>query len=140
VGEVSARERVVAENDSLLVPGNVLDVINRDEQHPPSQAADPDLEQIRPVDAQDEAESLHDPYAPTDPRSSARTREPRSLIGLAHASDQSRMTFPAWPERATANASSNSRWGKRWVITGLISSPDWSITVIWYQVSYISRP
>ena len=25
-------------------------------------------------------------------------------------------------------------------MTGVMSSPDWSSTVIWYQVSYISRP
>ena len=41
---VMARERVVAEHDSLLVPGHVLDFINRHQQHPSSQAADRDLE------------------------------------------------------------------------------------------------
>ena len=29
---------------------------------------------------------------------------------------------------------------KRWVMAGVMSSPDWSMTVILYQVSYISRP
>ena len=29
---------------------------------------------------------------------------------------------------------------KRWVMMGERSRPDWSITVILYQVSYISRP
>ena len=50
------------------------------------------------------------------------------------------MTLPDCPERATANASSKSRCEKRCVITGAMSRPDSSITVIWYQVSYISRP
>ncbi len=47
---------------------------------------------------------------------------------------------PTGPTAMTAKASSKSRCEKRCVITGLMSSPDWSMTVIWYQVSYISRP
>src|SRR5437879_13471255 len=36
-----------------------------------------------------------------------------------------------------SNAGSKSRCEKRRVITGLMSSPDWRITVIWHQVQYI---
>jgi hypothetical protein len=50
------------------------------------------------------------------------------------------ITLPASPERAAANAASWSRNEKRWVMAGVMSRPDWSITVILYQVSYISRP
>ncbi len=53
---------------------------------------------------------------------------------------QSMMTLPESPERAAAKAASCSRNPNRWVIAGVMSSPDWSITVILYQVSYISRP
>ena len=53
---------------------------------------------------------------------------------------QSMITFPDSPVRATENAASCSRNPKRCVIAGVMSSPDWSITVILYQVSYISRP
>jgi hypothetical protein len=67
VGEVSARERVVGENDSP-VARDVPDVIDGDEQHSPSEAADLDLEQFRPVDAQCEAEPYHDSYRPTGRR------------------------------------------------------------------------
>ena len=56
------------------------------------------------------------------------------------ASLQSRSTFPASPEAATANASSNPVNGKRCVITGETSRPESIMTLIWYQVSYISRP
>ncbi len=58
---------------------------------------------------------------------------------LAH-DVQSMMTLPESPARAAANAAANSRNPKRWVIAGVMSSPDLSITVILYQVSYISRP
>lgn len=58
----------------------------------------------------------------------------------ARQSGQSRMTFPDCPERITWNASSNSVYANRWVMTGLTSSPLWSIDSIRYQVSYISRP
>ena len=53
---------------------------------------------------------------------------------------QSMMTLPESPWRAAAKAASKSRKPKRWVIAGRMSSPDWSMTVILYQVSYISRP
>ena len=53
---------------------------------------------------------------------------------------QSMMTLPESPARAAANAASNSRNPNRWVMAGVMSSPDWSMTVILYQVSYISRP
>src|SRR5262249_55729675 len=53
---------------------------------------------------------------------------------------QSRITLPDCPDLAIANASSKSRCESRCVITGLMSSPEASITDIWYQVSYISRP
>jgi membrane protein len=53
---------------------------------------------------------------------------------------QSMMTLPESPARAASNAASCSRNPNRWVMAGVISSPDWSITVILYQVSYISRP
>ena len=53
---------------------------------------------------------------------------------------QSMMTLPESPCRAAANAASYSRNPNRWVIAGVMSSPDWSMTVILYQVSYISRP
>src|SRR4051794_25136617 len=59
---------------------------------------------------------------------------------VGHASLQSMMTLPESPERAAANAASNSRNGKRWVIAGLMSSPDCTRTRILYQLSYISRP
>ena len=52
----------------------------------------------------------------------------------------SRSTLPDWPELAVAKASSKSVKGKRWVMTGATSSPLCSMTVILYQVSYISRP
>ena len=57
-----------------------------------------------------------------------------------HAALQSMITLPESPERATAKAASKSRKPKRWVIAGRMSRPDWSMTVILYQVSYISRP
>ena len=61
--------------------------------------------------------------------------------GLRAAHDvQSMMTLPESPARAAANAASNSRNPNRWVMAGVMSSPDWSMTVILYQVSYISRP
>ena len=50
------------------------------------------------------------------------------------------MTLPEWPERMTAKASSYSAMGKWWVMTGVTSSPLWTIAVILYQVSNISRP
>ena len=53
---------------------------------------------------------------------------------------QSRSTLPDSPEAATSKACSNSEYGNRCVITGEMSSPESSITLIWYQVSYISRP
>ena len=53
---------------------------------------------------------------------------------------QSMMTLPESPDRAAAKAASNSRNPKRWVMTGGCRGPDWSMTVILYQVSYISRP
>ena len=49
-------------------------------------------------------------------------------------------TLPACPDRTTSNASSCSVAWKRCVITGDTSKPERSITVIMYQVSYISRP
>ena len=53
---------------------------------------------------------------------------------------QSMITLPELPERAAAKAASKSLNPNRWVIAGRMSSPDWTITVILYQVSYISRP
>ena len=61
-------------------------------------------------------------------------------IGSSSHDSQSMMTFPESPWRAAANARSNSRNPNRWVMAGVMSRPDWSITVILYQVSYISRP
>ena len=61
--------------------------------------------------------------------------------GLCSAHDiQSMMTLPESPCRAAAKAASYSRNPNRWVMAGVMSSPDWSMTVILYQVSYISRP
>src|SRR4029079_15162313 len=59
---------------------------------------------------------------------------------VASLGTQSRMTLPEPPERAAANAALWSRKPNRSVIAGVMSSPDWSITVSLYQVSYISRP
>src|SRR4030067_2596726 len=59
--------------------------------------------------------------------------------GIAH-DVQSMMTLPESPARAAVNAASWSRNPKRWVMAGVMSRPDWSMTVILYQVSYISRP
>ena len=53
---------------------------------------------------------------------------------------QSRMIFPDAPLAISSNPSKNFSAGNRCVITGLMSKPDCSITVILYQVSYISRP
>ena len=53
---------------------------------------------------------------------------------------QSSITLPEPPEAATANPSSKSRYENRCVITGPMSRPACTITDIWYQVSYISRP
>ena len=53
---------------------------------------------------------------------------------------QSRSTLPDSPEAATWNASSNSEYGNRCVITCEMSSPESTRTLIWYQVSNISRP
>ena len=61
-------------------------------------------------------------------------------VGSAGHDVQSMMTLPESPCRAAANAASCSRNPNRWVMAGVMSSPDWSMTVILYQVSYISRP
>ena len=53
---------------------------------------------------------------------------------------QFRTTRPEWPVIITSNPFRNSRYGKWWVMTGLMSRPLSSITFILYQVSYISRP
>ena len=53
---------------------------------------------------------------------------------------QLRITLADWPVFITSKPLWNSSQGKRWVMTGLMSSPDCSMTVILYQVSYISRP
>ncbi len=53
---------------------------------------------------------------------------------------QSRSTLPDSPERAAAKAAAWSVKAKRWVMAGRMSRPDWSMTLILYQVSYISRP
>src|SRR5207247_1513647 len=50
--------------------------------------------------------------------------------GAGHADVQSSTTLPDWPEAATANPAANSWKPSRWVMTGAMSSPDWSITVI----------
>ena len=60
--------------------------------------------------------------------------------GIVHRLVQSRMTLPDWPESITSNPCWNSVQGNRCVMTGRMSSPLSSITVILYQVSYISRP
>ena len=60
----------------------------------------------------------------------------RMLALYAHSST----TFPEFPLRIASNPFSKSRYEYRCVITGRISRPDSSITVILYQVSYISRP
>ena len=58
--------------------------------------------------------------------------------------DQSRTTLPHTPERAASNASCHFSAGKRWVMTELTAARSrslvWSIELIAYQVSYISRP
>jgi hypothetical protein len=53
---------------------------------------------------------------------------------------QFNITLPDLPLNITSKPFSNSSHGKRCVITGLMSSPLSIITVILYQVSYISRP
>jgi hypothetical protein len=53
---------------------------------------------------------------------------------------QSKTTLPDWPLSMTSKPRSNSVEWNRCVITGRMSSPLSSMTVIWYQVSYISRP
>ena len=93
------------------------------------------------------------PAASSITSSLLRARRPRSSASLArevvahcavHRHPASRPVEDhlarARPSAATANASSKSVYEKRCVITGEMSRPDWSITVIWYQVSYISRP
>jgi hypothetical protein len=54
--------------------------------------------------------------------------------------DHSRITFPVLPERIASKPCSKSCHENRCVITGRMSRPDSNITVILYQVSYISRP
>ena len=74
-------------------------------------------------------------------------QRPRFLVARSRRSDldaqaacQSRTTRPELPVIMTSNPSRNSRYGKWWVMTGLMSRPLSSITFILYQVSYISRP
>ncbi len=69
----------------------------------------------------------------------------RDFIGqegqrVRHHRLQSRRTLPLSPERAVSKAAAWSRKAKRCVMAGRMSRPDWSITLILYQVSYISRP
>ena len=72
-------------------------------------------------------------------RSAPREAGPR-IGGTGAHWPQSMITLPESPERATSKACANSWKSKRWVIAGVMSRPDWSMTVILYQVSYISRP
>ena len=80
-------------------------------------------------------------------RSPRRSRSNPSLLGgcgelrsaVGHAV-QSSTTFPHCPERTTLKASLKRPTGKRCVMTGVMSSPLWSITPMRYQVSNISRP
>ena len=87
----------------------------------------------------------HDPQRPVEvagPQVVELLAEEGERIGarvLGHTC-QSMITLPESPDRAAANAASWSRNENRWVIAGRMSSPDWSMTVILYQVSYISRP
>ncbi len=59
---------------------------------------------------------------------------------VGHQRLQSMMTLPESPDRATEKAASWSRKAKRCVMAGRMSRPDCSMTLILYQVSYISRP
>ena len=56
--------------------------------------------------------------------SRTRTTRTRTIRSLPYRSDQCKTTFPDWPDFIKANASSNSRNGNWWVITGVISRPD----------------
>src|ERR1022692_444156 len=72
-----------------------------------------------------------------------RPERPPQAGGLPHWQPgycQFRMTLPDWPLDITSKPCSKSVQWKRCVMTGVISRPDCSITVILYQVSYISRP
>src|SRR5579872_5315476 len=57
-----------------------------------------------------------------------------------HKLRQSRITLPAAPDFIAAKPSSYWFHCSRCVMTGVMSSPASSITVILYQVSYISLP
>ena len=67
----------------------------------------------------------------------SRTRRPVRPKERDH---QESRTLPARPEFAMPKASWKSSAANRWVITGVTSRPDWSMAVILYQVSNISRP
>jgi len=60
--------------------------------------------------------------------------------GIRAPHDHSKITFPVFPDRIASKPFWKSRYENRCVITGRMSRPDSSITVILYQVSYISRP
>jgi hypothetical protein len=57
-------------------------------------------------------------------RERARPRRRTISSPLPYRSDQCITTFPDWPDFIKANASSKSRNGNWWVITGVISRPD----------------
>ena len=96
------------------------------------------------VDRDDRAlRGRHDPQRPIEvalAEGGHLVGEEGERIGALGHDVQSMMTLPESPARAAAKAASKSRNPKRWVIAGVMSSPDWSMTVILYQVSYISRP
>jgi hypothetical protein len=52
---------VVLEDDSLLVEGDVLDLVDGDEQELVSQPPHFDFEQVGSIDARAETDSAHDP-------------------------------------------------------------------------------
>jgi len=58
--EIGVRAWVAAEQDAFLIDGDVLNLLDRDEQQLRSQATDLDLKQIGPIDARAEAETRYD--------------------------------------------------------------------------------
>ena len=68
------------------------------------------------------------------------TRIPHRWQGQRGRHGQSSTTLPELPERIAAKPSSKSWMPSRWVISGLMSSPDCTSAIILYQVSNISRP
>lgn len=60
VAEVMAWGRVLVENDQLVLSGDILDVVYRNQQQPSSDAANGDFKLFGPVDARAKADALDD--------------------------------------------------------------------------------